>query len=424
MRSLALLVAIIGLGGCAGIRSDDSQIVLRISNWSGAGDDSDFERTLRAIYEDFEESHPGVDVKVEGIPDGYVSKVILSFVAGTEPDVMLLDASSAAVFIDNGVLTDLSPFIEKDASFRLADFFPNVVDIARRGKSLYAIPNDFTPMVVYYNRRLFDAAGVAYPKAGWSFDDFRRTAKALTITDKQYGFAFVNWMAGWIMWLWNNGGDVVDPEGPRASGVLDSAANVQTLEFLRDMIKVDRSAPSLGESASLGVDLFANGQAAMTVSGHWAMIGYANAPKGSDGKPAITWSDLGVVEMPSRIGSSQTVMYESGYAIGKNSKHKQIAWEFIKYFTSYAVQRKYNESGIAVCARIDVAEERAKNPLEAQFLPIIPGARPPHGSRIVGYEIVEKVGKNALDSVLNNDTPVQEALTKAAKRIDQEFAKR
>lgn len=87
---------------------------------------------------------------------------------------------------------------------------------------------------MYYNKRLFDKAGVAHPKAGWNFEDFRNTAKALTIPGKQYGFSFANWMPGWIMWLWNNGGDAIDASGPRASGILDSPENVQTLEFLRD----------------------------------------------------------------------------------------------------------------------------------------------------------------------------------------------
>ncbi len=422
MRAVLVLLALVSLGGC-GPRGD-GKVVLRIANWSGAGDDSEFEKTTQRIYKRFEQENPGVEVRIEGIPDGYVSKVILSFVAGTEPDVMLLDASSAAVFIDNGVLTDLSPFIAKDPEFDLDAFFPNVVDIARRGPSVYAIPNDFTPMVVYYNKRLFDAAGVPYPKPGWTFDDFRATSKALT-KNGQYGFAFANWVPGWIMWLWNNGGDVVAFDGDaRASGTFDSPRNVETIEFLRDLIVVDRSAPSLSEAAALGVDLFANAQAAMTVSGHWAMIGYANAPKDANGKPKLVWDDLGVAPMPTNTGTSQTVMYESGYAIGKNSKHKELAWKFIKYFTSEPVQREYSESGIAVCARKKIAAARATNPLEAQFLPLIPTARAPWGAKVEGYEIVEKVGKNALDSVLNNNAPVQEALTKAAKRIDQEFAKR
>lgn len=420
MRFLLPIVLAALIAGCGPAGNDT--VVLRISNWSGAGDDSEFEHVLQGIYHEFERRHPGVELRIEGIPDGYVSKVILSFVAGTEPDIMLLDASSAAIFIDNGVLTDLAPYIDADPEFRLSDYFQNVVDIARREKSVFAIPNDFTPMVVYYNKRLFDKSGVPYPRPGWSFEDFRKTCKALTIPGKQYGFAFSNWMPGWIMWLWNNGGDTID--GRHSAGAFDSPQNIETISFLRDIITVDRSAPSLGEAAARGVDPFANGEAAMTVSGHWALIGYANAPKGADGKPALTWDDLGVVEMPTQLAKSVTVMYESGYAIGKNSKHKQLAWEFIKYFTSYEVQSKYNKSGIAICARKDVARERASDPLEAQFLPIIPSARPPHGSQIEGYEIVEKVGKNALDSVLNNGMSVKAALSMAAQRIDQEFAKR
>jgi multiple sugar transport system substrate-binding protein len=410
--------------GCSNSPNHKDTVVLRVANWSGAGDDSQFERIVRGIYEEFERRHPGVDIRVEGIPDGYVSKVILSFVAGTEPDVMLLDASSAAMFIDNGVLTDLMPMIQSDEEFELSDYFPNVVDIARRGNALFAVPNDFTPMVVYYNKKLFDLARVQYPKPGWTFEEFRTIAKRLTIEGKQYGFSFTNWMPGWIMWLWNNGGDVIDPNVPRARGVLDSPQNVETIAFLRDMIKIDKSAPSLAESAAMGVDLFANGQAAMTVSGHWAMVGYANAPTGPDGKPAITWEDLGVAEMPTRgDNNSVTVMYESGYAIGRNSKHKQLAWEFIKYFTSREVQQKYNRSGIAICARKDVAKNTI-NSIDAQFMPIIPTARAPHGAKVQGYEIVEKVGKNALDSILNGRADIQNALRKAADRIDKEFAKR
>src|SRR5205085_11138122 len=123
----------------------------------------------------------------------------------------------------------------------------------------------FTPMVLYYNKRLFDRAEVSYPKAGWNFEQFLQTAQKLTIPGKQWGFVFNNWMAGWIMWLWNNGGDVLSPDGTRASGYFDSPHNVQTVSFLRDLIDKYKIAPTLSANASLGVDPFANGQAAMAV---------------------------------------------------------------------------------------------------------------------------------------------------------------
>ncbi len=411
--------------------------------------DREFERANHAL------------VRKEGIPGEYVPKMLLNFVADTQPDVMVVDASSAAVFKNNGMLQDLRPFIERDPDFKLSDFYDNVLDTYRgatssaragekltseqmrdleqalktpaAGRPIYAIPNDFTPMVMYYNKDLFDAAGVPYPKDSWSFDDFLQTAQKLT-KKGQYGFAFGNWMPGWVMWLWNNGGDVLSEDGQRASGFFDSEANQQTFTYIRDLINKHKVSPSLSEAASMGVDLFANGQAAMTVSGHWALVGYKNAPK-KDGKPAINWERLGVVRMPHNTPDSKTVLYMSAYAIPRGAKNPELAWKYIKMWTSRALQTEYQSTGIAVCARKDVSQERAglfsdtsgvavrEHEIEASFLPIIPTGRPPLGSRIEGYEIVEKVGTSAMQSILNG-ADVKTTLSQAAKRIDQEFAKK
>jgi len=407
-----------------GVVDDGSKTVVRISTWGGAGDDGEYDKMVERAYLDFEKANPGVDVRLEGIPGEYVHKMLLNFVAGTQPDVMIVDASSAAVFVDNGLLSDLTSYIENDPEFNLGDYYPNVVDICRRGEKIHAIPGDFTPMVLYYNKDHFDEAGIPYPDASWDFAKFLETAQKLTIPGKRHGFAFANWMPGWIMWLWNNGGDVLSPDGKKSAGYFDSDANVETVGFIRDLIKKHKVAPSLSEAASMGVDLFANGDASMTVSGHWSIVGYKNAPKDSQGRPKINWERLGVVALPHNTPESHTVMYEAGFAIPKGCKNPDLAWKLVKMWTSYAMQSKYNKSGIAVCARKDVSEEHSKHPLEAQFLPIIPTARPPWGSKVEGYETVERIGKNMMDSVLNTDIDIRTALRNAAERIDREFAKR
>ena len=416
----SIVIACVTPSGCA--HEPSGKIVIRLANWGGAGDDDKYAQVIQQLYAEFEKQNPGVEIRVENIPDEYVSKMILSFIAKAEPDIMMLDFSSASVFINNGVLADMTPMMQRDSSFHLSDYFPNAMAAGRRGSGMYAIPQDFTPMVVYYNKRLFDQAGVPYPRAGWNFNDFLSTGQKLTTKD-QYGFVFNNWMPGWIMWLWNNGGDVLSPDGKRAEGYLDSQKNIQTVSFLRDLVEKYHVSPSLSATAAMGVDPFANGQAAMTVSGHWSMVGYANAPKDENGKPKITWADLGVVELPHNTPQANTVIYESGYAIGKNCKHKDTAWKFIKFMTGYHAQSLYNASGIAVDARQDVAKERSKDPLEASFLPIIPSTRPPWGSRVEGYDFVEQTGQSAMDSILQNGTPVDVALRKAAQQIDFEFSK-
>ncbi|MFI5386057.1 MAG: ABC transporter substrate-binding protein [Fimbriimonadales bacterium] len=428
-----LLVALIAALLAAGCHTGypPGTVVLRIGNWGGAKEGNKYDQKVDKIYRDFERENPGVILREENIPDSsdYVSKISLAYVAKAEPDVVTLDASSSALFINSGIVTDLSPLIKNDPQFHLDDFYPNVVNIGRRGEALYAIPQDFTPMVVYYNKRLFDKAGLPYPNPDWNFEQFRATAKKLTIPDEdpalqQFGFAFASWVPGWVMWIWNNGGDHLSPDGTRAVGYMDSPKTVEAVSYLEQMVK-DGLAPSISQTAALGVDPFANGQAAMAISGHWSMIGYNAAPKGKDGKPKITWDDLGVVALPHNTPQSQTVMYEAGYAIGGHCKHRDLAWKFIRYMTSRQVQEIYQSSGIAVCARTDVAEERARNSkLEAEFIPIIPTARPPYGSKIEGYKFVEDQMQMAMDGIIQNKRDPKWALNRAAMAIEREWQKR
>ncbi len=194
--AFSALVAALCLSSCSP-NGQPNTIVLRIAAWGGAGDDSEAARIEREVYAEFERQNPGVEIQLENIPGSqdYVRKVLLSFIAGAEPDVIRLDASSAAVFINTGALKDLTPYVEGENGINLDDYFENVVNIARRDRSLYAIPVDFTPLVVYYNKRLFDQAGVPYPSENWTWDEFLAKAKRLT-KGEQYGFTFTNWMPG------------------------------------------------------------------------------------------------------------------------------------------------------------------------------------------------------------------------------------
>lgn len=413
------------LAGLTACDSGPNRIVIRIADWGGAGDDSDFTRTLAAIRREFEVANPGVEIRTEHIPgsQAYVRKMLLNFIAGAEPEIMVLDASSAAVFINNGVLMDLKPLIDRDPEFKVGDYFENVVDIARRGDRIYAIPGDFTPMVMYFNKDLFDRFGVPYPKPGWTMDDFLATARALTREGK-YGFKFTNWMPGWLPLAWNFGADVLDASGDRATGSFDGPKMVEAVDFFRSLIERDKVAPSLSAAAAQGYDPFLHGDAAMEVSGHWAMVGYSIPPVDSNGKPKISLDRIGVVELPTNLEKSVTVMYEAGFAIGRNCRHPEIAWKFIKHMTSYGVQKRYHATGIAVSARKDVARERAVDERERAFLRIVPSARKPWGAVVEGYDNVEAEGQKMLDGVLKSGMPPLAALQKAAAAIDEDFRRR
>jgi len=408
------LLALAVLSGLSCSQPTTGKTILRIATWAGAGEGNDFDKLVEQIYRDFEKENPDIKLVVENMPGDYVPKVMLSHIADVVPDVTVLDASSSALFVKNGVLQDLTPYIQKDKDFKADQFYENTLQAGTYNGKLYSIPVDFTPMVIYYNKDLFDKAGVPYPKNGWNFAQFRDTCQRLSTGGKK-GFYVSNWMPGWVMWLWNNNGNVLDAKGTKATGTLDSEQNEQTIQFLKEL--VDKGyAPKVSQVTASGVDPFANGDVAMAVSGHWSVIGYKSTK-------TIDYKCLGIVSMPTQLPSPVTVYYESGLGIGNGCKNPEAAWKFIKHFCSYKNQLRYNSSGIAICARKDVSQERAKEPIEQEFIDLIKGSRPPLGTQVEGYAFVEQQGEKMMDGVLNGRKTPAEALKEMARRIDREFAK-
>lgn len=393
------LAALAGAGqiGCAAEETPE-QITLRVANWGSPAVESSFMTLEREFRQEFEQLHPGVRVQFEQIPGfgQYAPKLLMMHVSGSVPDVISLDASSGAVFMDNGVLRDLSPYIDRDASFRLGDYFENLVRVFRRSDKLHSIPFDFTPMMMYYNRKLFDAAGVPYPRQGWTWENFRRTASALTIKDpdpakppRQYGFNFINVMPFWILWLWTNGADVLSPDGQKASGHFDGPGSVEAVQFLADLMLKDHVAPTLEESKAAGVDLFRSGRAAMDLKGHWMMIDYR-----ADG------IDFGVVNLPTNTGSPTTVVYLTGLSITSKAKHPDLGWEYIKFMTSRQVQIRRVASGLAISGNRHAAAHYAGNPVEDAFIAAVDYARPPWGATVERYPFIEGLGEEMLEDLL------------------------
>lgn len=402
------LGALLSSAGC-GENAATPRTTLRISNWLHAAVDPAFFRLERELEREFEAAHPGIDMRIEPIPGvgQYAPKLLLAHAARAMPDAGYLDASSGAAFMDNGVAADLTPFIESDATFDLDDYFPAVVAAFRRGGKQLAIPQDFTPMVLFYNKRLFDAAGVPYPRDGWTWNEFFETSRQLTrefhaggADDAPRGgdvpappafFAlhFENVMPFWILWLWSGGGDVLTPDGRRASGALDSPETLAALEFLVDLMFVHRVAPTLQQRGAWGQDLFLTGRAAMDVKGHWMLIDYRAAGL-----------DVGVVSIPTNTGRPVTVLYQTGLAVWSRGRQPRLGWEWVKYNTSEHVQVRRTAGGVAVSANRKAAARFADDPIEAAFLRQIEYGRQPWGVSVERYPIVEELGTQMMADVV------------------------
>ncbi|KQV44502.1 MULTISPECIES: sugar ABC transporter substrate-binding protein [unclassified Rhizobium] len=341
------------LAGSATARAED---VLRFATW-----DSDESLAIQqAIAKKFEEKHPGVKVQVEPYADGYDQKLVAAFGAGNPPDVMYM-WNFPQYYTSLKPLDDL---IARDAAEINPSDFPNgLMNTTRVDGKTYGMPSGFTTQVVFYNKDMFKAAGVEEPRDGWTWDDLRAKAAKFRDKDKKvYGFAVDAKPDPYDFeqFLWSNGTKYISDDGKTLDGYMNSDAAAQVLDMFADMAKKEEAVTlHVGDETS-GETLFNGGKIAMFQSAMWSKAGIdaagfsygvASLPKFGD-KPAH--SALGV----------------SAISIAKDAAHPDLAWEFVKFFSSpEAVAMRVNDLPV----RTSVAEEKGmtKDPVYKPFFDIL-----------------------------------------------------
>jgi len=421
LRAGAVLLCVAACG-----RGDSDVVTLRITSWQ-----SPEENVIDAAnWREFERRHPGVRIVNDPVTNQaeYREKVVTSIAAGAPPDVFLLDGIDAAAFAAEGVLLDLAPFASR-VGVRLAEFYPEVLAPFTRGDAVLAFPKGFSPMVYYYNRDLFDAAGVPYPSPEWTRDDFLHAARALTRdTDgdgaiDQWGTALDRRFFAWQAWVWSGGGDVLSPDGARATGYLNSPQTDSTVAFLTALPTTLGVAPRPNAFRAVSgteTRLFYSGKLAMYTSGHWLIPQIRRYV----GQGRVR---LGVAPIPRAAGHrSQTVLFASGYAVPYNTPHRKLAVQLAAWMAAPEAQRHRLRSGLelatmpAVQATFAAADTTG---LERAFAAQVAAGRPPWGARVAKFREVEAQMYDVLDRVLINREPVHAVTTSVAARVDAILAR-
>ncbi len=402
------------------------RVTLRLVDWASLEEMPIDERTVAA----FEAKYPWINVLYEPNPGRqYEEKILTGLAAGEPPDVFLLDSKLIPTFTNKRVLLDLAPFIGP-LGIDTAQWYPNVLGIARKGSALFAFPKGFTPLMVYYNRSLFRSAGVPEPRPDWTWDDLLATAKALTRDDdgdgtpEQYGTAFTNYYFYWIPWVWSAGSDVVSPDGTRATGFLNSPATEAALAFPIALRRTEHVAPDVGswiqaEKTGTNYALFANGKIAMIVDGHWRLPKFIRFIQEGT-------LDVGVAPFPRSPGGSKVnVMYESGWCVPVNAPHPKEAALLAAFMSGEEACRIRSSGRLEIPSVRSVAEESVGSDptgLERVFLDEVPFCRQPWGSVIERFSEIEWTLQDAVDEVMVNNAPMHETMTRYARRVDNELA--
>jgi len=331
--------------------ADDAKkpVEIKVAFW-GAPDEVNIFTDIIAAWQP---SHPEILVKLEHTPyRGYVDKLLTRIAGRSAPDVICTEVDLFVTFQSKGVLEDLTPYVKADPDFDVTKFYPQIMDRFTVDSKLYAVPRDTAPFAcVYYNKKLFDEAGVAYPADDWTLEDLLKIAKKLTKYDSdgnvtQYGF---------YAWAWQNfvyafGGSLVDDVKHPVRCTLDAKESLAGLQFYADLINVHKVHPSSTAMMNLAMGvqgMFASGRLAMFSSGVWETPGLRKAeglkwdvtmfPKGPDGRRGFGTGG-------------------SGYAILKGSAHPKEAFKVIKALTCKDAETMLADTGLAQPAMIEIAE--------------------------------------------------------------------
>ena len=301
--------------GCGGSESDSGKTQIRFATWDVA-EDVDLQQSL---VDKFNEEHDDIEVTLEAYGSEFDTKISAGMGSGDTPDVMYMwnyPSYSAG-------LEPLDEFIAGEGEEYKADFYEALWDYNSLDGATYGIPIGFTTHCLFFNKDIFDEAGIEYPTADWTWDDLQTAAE--TITDKTgvQGFAFQMKPDPYDfeMYLWSNGTAYCDEEG-NLDGSLNSDASKEVFQMFQDMEKAGYATATEGD----GTDEFRAGNAAMYIYGSWS-IDTLN----EDGV------NYGVTTIPAFADAGQdsvSILSSSGLSMAADCENKEAAWEFIKYWTS------------------------------------------------------------------------------------------
>lgn len=313
------LMAVLALSGCGGGEKDgkttDGKAAIRFATWDNA-EDLDYQQEL---VDKFNESQDNIKVTLEAYGSEYDTKISAGMGSGDTPDVLYM--WNYPTYYE--ALEPLDEYLEKEGADFKGDFYETLWAYNSMDDKIYGMPVGFTTHALFYNKDLFAEAGVPEPTNDWTWDDLK--AAAATISDtiegvKGFSFPMKPDPYDYEMYLWSNGGAYVDKDG-NIDGNLNSDKTVETFTFFQDMAK-DGSAIATEKN---GTDEFRSGKTAMYIYGAWSISSFDE-----DGL------NYGVVDIPAFANAGQdsvSILSSSGLSISKDSKNKEAAWEFIKYWT-------------------------------------------------------------------------------------------
>lgn len=362
----------------------------------------------KAIAE-FNIENPGIEVE---IITGLLEKLQVTLAGGVPVDIFYSSGTQFAIPARSGLLAPLDSLIDRDHDFNIDDYFANAVEAHRMNGVLYGMPQTVSPVVMWYNRSLFEEGGLGYP-IDWTWDDLVNEGKKLIRDDSgtgnpnQFATSYGNFFHynRWPIWIWSNQGRVFSDDG---IAILNEPAAVDALEFYVDLGRVHRVAPLPNDPIYRGTNdrnMFYNGQVAMIPDTR-----FYEPPEEMD------W---GLVHMPYSKERASS-MITNFYGIVNDSKYPEESWKLIRFLLEKSAERtRLAEAAPALPSYIpnarDLIEDAARDlPDQMLWIEAADYAKGPYYPPIAITSIVRKY----FDAMVAGTMPARTAAEQITTEIN------
>lgn len=294
---------------------------LRFAIW-----DENQKKAMDAIVAKFREKHPQIEVQVELVAPvaQYMLKLETQATGKSAPDLFWMPYSYFHKFARNGILEPLDSWMTRD-KYTLDAIYPNLVAMFTDGGKTFGIPKDYDTVGLWYNKSMFDQAGIPYPDDTWDWAKLVEVGKKLTDPSQGvWGFAAqLGDRASYYNTIPQNGGQIITKDGK--SGY-DSPEAIEAVKYWTDFIHVHKISPTLQQMTdTTALNLFKTGKVAMYFDGSWKAAEFA--------ADNYTKANANAAVLPK--GKQRATSGNSlSYAMYSESKNKEQAWELLKFLGS------------------------------------------------------------------------------------------
>jgi multiple sugar transport system substrate-binding protein len=280
------------------------------------------EKTIfETLVKNFNATHK--DIKVElVINSNYYQKLQMEMAGGTCPDVFFMHSVFMPAYAEKGTLLKLDDYI-KEEKIDLKDFYPQAIESLKWKGNIYGLASGYSPLVLYYNKDIFDVKKVEYPDDSWTWKELVDAAVKLTERDnrnlvKIYGFS-MHYNLDWAsVFIYQNNGKLYSDDGKQM--LLNTPAAKEGFNFFLDLGFKHKVMPlAIDQQTQMTWDLFLTGRVAMIMDGRWMMPSYSKAK--------FKWD---IAQLP-KGKKRASLLAINGKCIWSQTKHPKESMQFLAY---------------------------------------------------------------------------------------------